>query len=128
MKPFNLEEYLANPNRKIVTRDGRNVRIICTDRKDSDAPIVALVENEYAEGERGMCYTKEGKVYSDNLSNVDLFFAPEKHEGWVNIYKEWSEGSDRSLGARIYPTKEDAKKEGNKWSNYVTTTKIEWEE
>ena len=52
MKPFNLEEYLANPNRKIVTRDGRNVRIICTDRKDSDFPIVALVKNKYAEGER----------------------------------------------------------------------------
>ena len=33
MKPFNLEEYLANPNRKIVTRDGRNARIICKIRR-----------------------------------------------------------------------------------------------
>ena len=32
MKPFNLEEYLANPNKKLVTRDGREVeRILCTD-------------------------------------------------------------------------------------------------
>ena len=26
MKQFNLDEYLKNPNRKIITRDGRNVR------------------------------------------------------------------------------------------------------
>ena len=31
MKQFSLEEYLANPSKKVVTRDGRNVRIICTD-------------------------------------------------------------------------------------------------
>ncbi len=33
MKKFSLEEYLKNPNRKIVTRDGHNARIISTDRK-----------------------------------------------------------------------------------------------
>lgn len=37
MKQFSLDEYLKNPTRPIVTRDGRSVRIICTDRK-SDAP------------------------------------------------------------------------------------------
>lgn len=31
MKEFNLNEYLKNPSQKVVTRDGRNVRIICTD-------------------------------------------------------------------------------------------------
>ena len=30
MKPFNLDEYLKNPNKKIVTRDKRNARIIST--------------------------------------------------------------------------------------------------
>ena len=44
MKPFNLEEYLKNPDKKVVTRDGRNVRIICTDRRDSVYPIVVLIE------------------------------------------------------------------------------------
>ena len=34
MKPFNLEEYLANPNKELITRDGRKVkRILCTDVK-----------------------------------------------------------------------------------------------
>ena len=43
MKQFNLEEYLKNPSRKIITRDGRNVRIVCTNAKSF--PIVALVED-----------------------------------------------------------------------------------
>ena len=34
MKQFNLKEYLKDPNKKGVTRDGRNVRIICTDREE----------------------------------------------------------------------------------------------
>ena len=33
MEPFNLEEYLKDSSRKVVTRDGRNVRIICTDKR-----------------------------------------------------------------------------------------------
>ena len=43
MKQFNLEEYLANPSMKVVTRDGRKARIICTDAKNN-YPIVALIE------------------------------------------------------------------------------------
>ena len=45
MKQFSLEEYLKNPDRKVVTRNGLPVRIICTDRKDK-WPIVALVTDD----------------------------------------------------------------------------------
>ena len=31
MKQFNLEEYLKNPSRKVITRDGREARIMCTE-------------------------------------------------------------------------------------------------
>ena len=86
MKPFNWEEYLANPTKKLITRDGRNVRIICTDAK-TYYPIIALVENTDGTTEQCLSFIKNGK-YFDNRSNAeDLFFAPEKHEGWVNIYK-----------------------------------------
>lgn len=51
MKPFNLKEYLENPYRKVVTRDGRTVRIICTNGKlfsprvdGTIYPVVALVK------------------------------------------------------------------------------------
>ena len=30
MKEFNLKEYLENPERKVVTRDGKSVKIHCT--------------------------------------------------------------------------------------------------
>ena len=124
MKQFNLEEYLSNPNRKIVTREGRNARIICTNKKDSDFPIVALVKNEYAEGERCMCYTKEGKFYTDSdLSNADLFFAPEKHEGYVNAYRSLESGN--LYCANVFESEELAKGAGN---GSIATIKIEWEE
>ena len=35
MKQFNLEEYKKNPNRKVITRDGRSVRILCSNKPSS---------------------------------------------------------------------------------------------
>ena len=124
MKPFNLEEYLKNPSKKVVTKDGRNVRIICTDRKDFNAPIVALVDYGTTEGERCLYYTKEGKICADDslVSYADLFFVTEKHEGWVNIYK----GNKWFTSSAIWPTEEEAKKLA--WSGCIATIKIEWEE
>lgn len=43
MKQFNLKDYLANPERKVVDHMGREVRIICTDRKGV-YPVVALIK------------------------------------------------------------------------------------
>lgn len=129
MKQFNLEEYLANPSRKVVTRDGRNVRIICTDRKRLNYPIVALIENKPTEGESVLYYTKEGKMSLGNgLSDADLFFAPKKYEGWINIFKG-AFNDKRFLGyTRIFKTKENAEEAGEGVSGYITTIKIEWEE
>ena len=36
MKQFSLEKWLENPSRKVVTRRGNPVRIICTDRKHGE--------------------------------------------------------------------------------------------
>lgn len=80
MKPFNLEEYLANPSRKVVTRDGRKVRIICTDAKGV-FPIIALVERcdaTFGTVEEPITYTKGGDYYSGKEHIFDLFFATEK--------------------------------------------------
>ena len=124
MKPFSLEEYLSNPNRKIVTRDGKSARIICTDRKGA-TPIIALV-NSGLSGE--LCYSlyPDGKKYEYSECSTDLFFAPEKHEGWINIYTDINDNSHP--GYPIFKSKEEAEEDGKKWSGYVTTIKIEWEE
>lgn len=45
MRPFNLDEYLKDPSRKVVTRDGHEARILCTDRDNDNYPIIALYYN-----------------------------------------------------------------------------------
>ena len=123
MKPFSLEEYLKNPSRKIVTRDGRSVRIICTDAK-GDYPVVALVEI-YNGAENVFRVEENGHFYYDPEDSRDLFFAPVKKSGWINLYKI---NSTISPGPRVYDTKEDAESASGDKSYYIATTKIEWEE
>ena len=125
MKQFSLEKYLANPSRKVVTRAGNSVRILCTDRK-GDYSIIALVENCDSTEESLITYTKDGYCGYVSSDNDNLFFAPEKHEGWINIYR--SEYEDYYKGKIIYSSKEDAIKRGEKTPDYITTTKVEWEE
>ena len=124
MKPFNLDEYLANPSRKVVTGDGRNVRIICTDSKIRHCPIIALVE-EPSRFENLFSYTEGGQMISYEPSEkYDLFFAPEKHEGWINVYHDL-EHNEIYCG-RIYASEEEAKCADYAYT--VATIKIEWEE
>ena len=120
MKPFNLEEYLKNPSKKVVTRGGRTVkRILCTDAR-GDYPIVALVD--WGCYDNALSYTKDGGFYvSDGTSVNDLFFAPEKHEGWVNVYRDF----DDVMCGSVFATEEDAKCNAK---TAIATVKIEWEE
>lgn len=126
MEQFSLEKYLANPSRKVVTRDGRSVRIVCTDMKNTSCPIVALITDKEV-GEFCIEYTSDGKLRNLNIAyNLDLFFAPEKHEGWINVYRNSDSG--RVYTGAAYDSKEDAEKRKESGENYVTTIKIEWEE
>ena len=126
MKEFNLEEFKKNPSQKVVTRDGRAVRIICTDAK-GDEPIVALLYNNIREEENVYTYNREGIFYKDNDSCLDLFFDTNKREGWINVYKGVIENHLPYVGQKVYKSKEEAIK--NKCSDYYfTTLKIEWEE
>ena len=125
MKQFSLEEYIKNPSRKVVTRDGRPVRIVCTDRKGSgDHPVVALypATQKYL-GEIVCTFCANGEFTEGTESDYDLFFAPEKHEGWININKY--DTGDYS-GQLIYLRREDA--EGMAGPKCIATIKIEWEE
>lgn len=125
MKEFNLEEFKKNPSRKVVTRDGREVRIICTNMKnEDDYKIVALITKNDRE-EIILCYRKSGK--DKYFTDLDLFFAPIKREGWINIYKGITEKSSSYAGQKIYKSEYEALK--NKiGDNSIATTRIEWEE
>ena len=127
MQQFDLEEYLKNPDRKIITRDGRSVRIVCTDLKGTEFPIIALYEDG-----RHECfdtYRPNGRSCDYYEFDTDLFFASEnekeknKHQGWINIY----DGAKNANSSRlIYDTKEEALSCASK--DRVDTIKIEWEE
>ena len=127
MEQFSLEKYLANPSRKVVTRDGRNAKIISTDMNCENYPIVALVQicDKYYT-EKVNIYTENGELDIERPYSDDLFFAPETHEGWINVYR-YSDGGHAYAGA-VYDSKEDAEKRKIIDENYVTTIKIEWEE
>lgn len=125
MKQFNLEEFKKDPSRKVVTRENMPVRIICTDA-NGNYPVVGLI---LCDGEDVPDnYTENGRSYNNNQDSVnDLFFVPNKREGWVNIYKGITEETSSYAGQTIYKSKNEALK--NKISdNYITTTKIEWKE
>ena len=123
MKPFNLEEYLKNPLRKVVTRDGRNVRIICTDAK-GNFPIIALVET-HNDTEVALRLSEDGHFYNDAEDSRDLFFVTEKQERWVNIYKN-KEGY--YPGRFFCSTKEEAVNLRCIETECIATIKVEWEE
>ena len=125
MKRFSLDEYLKNPSKKVVTRMGRKVRIICTDREDSIYPVVALVKDDNRKLDVLVSYTKDGIPAEYNEEYYTLFFVPEKKEGWINLYKM---NSIISPGPRVYDTKEEAESAAGDKSYYISTIKIEWEE
>lgn len=142
MEQFSLETYLQNPSRKVVTRDGRDVRIICTDRTgEKFRNIIALITISTDSGayETIETYLENGKNSKNKgASNDDLFFAPIMKTGWVIV--SFSESDTPVVGIRIYNTKQEAE-EVNKRSEqgcdkvhpeqqYVShkIAKIEWEE
>ena len=119
MKQFNLEEYLKNPSRKVITRDGRNVKILCTNFTKAQHIIAQIEGNDYS-----TAFHKDGIFVNGFESNCDLFFAPEKHEGWINIFN----AGDENVGKIIFKSKEKAEEIGRFSPNYVATVRIEWEE
>lgn len=120
MKQFSLDEYLKNPNRKVVTMNGDSVRIICTDRL-GEFPIIGLVKTDKVENVTS--YMNSGRVYREVPSECDLFFAPERKEGWVNVYCQ----GNRYMCGNVYNSESEANLHSRS-AGYLATIKIEWEE
>lgn len=104
IKPFDLEAYKNGA--KIKTRDGREVRIFCTDVKNQYYPIAALVKlDDGSEAYRS--YNSEGKFlpYKSAISNDDLVIVEEvkEPEFWSDKENEVIEGHYISLDSTISP-------------------------
>ena len=124
MKQFNLQEYLANPNRQVVTREGQKVRIVCTDRAGLNTkPIVALITLPNGD-EVIKTFWDNGIETTGSEDKNDLFFAPTKYTDYINLYRN----EDGYFLGAVYTSEEYAKNIAKGNDKYITTIKVEWEE
>ena len=127
MKQFNLSEYLENPSREIVTRDGHPVRIVCHNANVVDNgntyPIVALIKKKDNTDDL-TSFTNNGVYLVGEEDGFDLFFKPIQKEGWANVYRDFN---NEIIVGSIYETKEEALN-GKDSVRYIDTVLIKWEE
>ena len=127
MKPFNLQEYLDNKSREIVTRNGRPVRIVCFNANVVDNgntyPIVALVKLEN-NTDYPVTFTNNGIFNVGEENGIDLFFKPTQKEGWTNVYRNTN---NQIVTDTVFETKEEALSRKSR-CNYIDTILIKWEE
>lgn len=97
------------------------MKIIYTRRKDKvhHKHTIFLIETLCEDA--GFYCTDNGEY-----SNGQLYFASEKHSGWINIYAYDPCLGGCSSGNLIYTTKEEAIKNAD--STVIDTIFIEWEE
>ena len=123
LEPFNLQEYLKNPSLQIVNREGNPARIICTDKKGNDYPVIALIAEddgkEYVDH-----FTEDGFYAKGEINSRDLLFSVEKKEGWVNLYKNLF--NNVIAGSAVYHKKELAES-CKEFDGYIATVRVEWE-
>ena len=72
-------------------------------------------------------WTQQGKSFFNSDTPNDLFFAPEKHEGWANLYKLPNKDCAYYMGS-IYNSKAEAENKRDTSDLYVATIKFEWVE
>lgn len=117
MKPFNLERALAGD--PVVTRDGDCVIHIMfvPDIYKLTCPVLYVT----AFGRYNV--RKDGKLYIDKDSSLDLFMASVKRERWVAIHKQ----GDGYYPGGLFQT-ETACQKFSSSKTKVGIAKIEWEE
>lgn len=123
LKPFDIEK--AKAGAKVVTRDGRNVRIICWDRVDETDHIVALLEChiDVKTEEKVYTYTNRGEYWRGEENVLDLFMAPTTVERWVNVYK-----SKSGTYSYCFHESEEMALQNKDDKDYIATIKLTWEE
>lgn len=102
MKPFNLEA--AKAGKPLITRDGRRAKFLAHVPEATEShQVVIFVEG----GRRPNGYYENGSYLEDEEADTDLFMAPEKVSGWVNLYQR-DKGEVATSRNRIHPSKEIA--------------------
>jgi len=120
MKPFDLKAALAGA--PVVTNSGKSLAWLAHDPGANNSCRVLGRIN----GQAFHCGWSDDGICSLNNDLMNLFMAPVKREGWVNVYR-FSFGQPTPYRAgEIYDSLEQAKQQGSK--SAIATARIEWEE
>lgn len=115
---------MFDSSKPVQTRNGKKARIIATDCKNGNNPILALIED--VDGiERPLFYRETGILYSNSENKLDLVNVPETRVRWLCIMKD--RNGYYSSGP-LYPTEEYARESTGKLTTFVTCVKVEWKE
>lgn len=114
---------------RIVTQEGKKVRIVCWDKKpidkDSlDFPIVAIIENDY-NGEMLHTYTKEGNAcYPNYRSRYNLIIEiPTYQKDYSNfIPQKWQSCVVRNFNYDAWEVRVCCGKDSHGEPNFFTTS------
>ena len=123
-KPF-------DPTKPAQLRDGRPVRIVCTDKKD-DYPIIALVtESNGVE----ILHVRKSDGTHGYWPSCDLVNIPTKRSGFVNLYRGTQNDALIRSGPQVYGSKETAERYAGVSAggavltpDYIATVPVSWEE
>lgn len=111
-----------DPTKPVKTRDGREARIICTDRV-GDNNIIALVKDEDG-GEYAISCNETGKRWLSDECKEDLVNILEKKTGYIAIIKG---GDVCTFYGKPFQSKEDLFLYLNK-DKILKVIKVGWEE
>ena len=123
MKPFDLEKALAGA--PVVTRSGVPVsEVHYFETVTRQYKVFAVVTGEV------QSYTESGRYTRRVEHAFDLFMAPVKRVGWVNIYLDGHADGWSHCGQVVYTSEEEAKDNADRTScpSGVVTVKVAWEE
>ena len=121
MKPFSIKEHIEHPDWEVVTREGKPVRILCTDLADDNYPVVAIINKWHVDK-----FTADGIFQAGEESKYDLFFYFKKIEVWTLFVKC---AGNFVLGPIFYDTIEEARRvQESDPDRYGPIVKVEWEE
>lgn len=108
---------------KLKTRDGRDARVICVDRKHELYPVMALVADSFGH-ETMHSFEEDGRFCNSGNGCLDLMPPTEKREGWLNVYRSKPSGRDHT-STKMFESKEVA--DACAASDRIACVRIEYE-
>lgn len=116
----------------IESVNGNPARVLCTDLRLADRTgiVVATTNIDPFLGlnDESICIVDKygNNMYSAKQAIRNVEKIKSAIFGWVNVYK--SDDREPYIGVTVFPSRKAAMDAGQKFGNYVSTSRIEWAE